>query len=189
MQSGGIRAVAIATPGITFVFSFLVVATIPAKPPKNPINTSHTVGVVLASSSDWAELSGEIKKYKVDVVKAIMVAIARFLNPFLRSEKSFIPAPYPIPMIGPISGEISMAPIMTAVEFTFRPMEAMKIANISTQRFAPLISTSPLIRSSMTESSALFSKRLSRSFKSFVILGASFCALLFCSIPSTLKII
>ena len=48
-----------------------------------------------------------------------------------------MPTDKPIPMIGPIKGEMSMAPIITAVELTFKPNEAMKIAKISTQRFAP----------------------------------------------------
>ena len=33
-------------------------------------------------------------------------------------------------MIGPISGEMSIAPMMTAVELTFRPREAMKMAKM-----------------------------------------------------------
>ncbi len=40
---------------------------------------------------------------------------------------SLIPMENPIPRIGPIKGEISMAPITTAVELTFKPMEAIKI--------------------------------------------------------------
>ena len=44
----------------------------------------------------------------------------------------------PIPTIGPISGEISMAPIITAVELTFRPIDAMNIAHAKIQRLAPL---------------------------------------------------
>ena len=48
-----------------------------------------------------------------------------------------MPTAKPIPMIGPIKGEMSMAPIITAVELIFKPNEAMKIAKISTQRFAP----------------------------------------------------
>ena len=48
-----------------------------------------------------------------------------------------MPTAKPIPMIGPISGDMSMAPIMTAVELTFKPNEAMKMAKISTQRVAP----------------------------------------------------
>ena len=44
----------------------------------------------------------------------------------------------PIPTIGPISGEISMAPITTAVELTFRPIDAMNIAHAKIQILAPL---------------------------------------------------
>ena len=44
----------------------------------------------------------------------------------------------PMPMMGPIKGEINMAPMMTAVELTSSPSEAMKMAKINTQRFAPL---------------------------------------------------
>ena len=55
----------------------------------------------------------------------------------LNKSKSAIPRANPIPMIGPISGDMSMAPIMTAVELTFKPNEAMKMAKISTQRVAP----------------------------------------------------
>ncbi|MFC2490661.1 MAG: glycoside hydrolase family 25 protein, partial [Prevotella sp.] len=42
-----------------------------------------------------------------------------------------------IPMIGPIKGEISMAPMITAVELTFNPKEAMKIAKINIHSCAP----------------------------------------------------
>lgn len=44
VQSGGIKAVAIATPGITFDFSVRVIPMIPASPPHNAINTSQIVG-------------------------------------------------------------------------------------------------------------------------------------------------
>ena len=33
----------------------------------------------------------------------------------------------PIPSIGPISGEINIAPMTTAVELAFNPIEAMKM--------------------------------------------------------------
>ena len=39
----------------------------------------------------------------------------------------------PIPKIGPINGEISIAPITTAVELTFKPIEATKIENTKIQ--------------------------------------------------------
>ncbi len=51
-----------ATPGITLLIFFLVAATIPASPPNKAIITSQIVGVVRASNSDWASLSGLIKK-------------------------------------------------------------------------------------------------------------------------------
>ena len=44
-------------------------------------------------------------------------------------------------MIGPINGDISMAPIITAVELTLRPKEAKRIAAIRIQIVAPFIST------------------------------------------------
>ena len=48
VHKGGIKAVAIATPGITvFVLSSLVCPMIPASPPKNAINTSKMLGMFL----------------------------------------------------------------------------------------------------------------------------------------------
>ena len=44
VQSGGIKAVAIATPGIALPLIFLVTATIPAPPPKIATRTSKNVG-------------------------------------------------------------------------------------------------------------------------------------------------
>ena len=41
-------------------------------------------------------------------------------------------------MIGPMSGDTSMAPIITAVEFTLRPIEARNMANTRIQTFRPL---------------------------------------------------
>jgi hypothetical protein len=40
-------------------------------------------------------------------------------------------------MIGPISGEMSIAPIITAVELTFKPKDAINTAKISIQRLEP----------------------------------------------------
>jgi hypothetical protein len=51
VQSGGIRAVAIATPGITVGTSLRELATIPARPPKIATPTSRSVGVVRAVNS------------------------------------------------------------------------------------------------------------------------------------------
>ena len=49
----------------------------------------------------------------------ITAATIRFLNPALIRPKSFVAVPKPTPIMGPMIGEISMAPMVTAVEFTF----------------------------------------------------------------------
>ena len=157
MHKGGIKAVAIDTPGITLLFSFLVPATIPANPPNKAMNTSHIVGVVLANSSDFASWIGEMQKYKNETLILIIAATMKFFVAFLISSMSYIPIPSPIPIIGPMIGEISIAPITTAAEFTFKPIEAMKIAKIKTQRFVPLNSTFLQIDSIISRSSALSS--------------------------------
>ncbi len=46
-----------------------------------------------------------------------------------------------MPMMGPISGEMSMAPMITAVELVFRPSEAMKMARIRISMLVPLKET------------------------------------------------
>ena len=51
----------------------------------------------------------------------------------------------PIPRMGPINGEINMAPITTAVESAFKPTEATKIEQIKIQAVAPLKEISPFI--------------------------------------------
>ena len=48
-----------------------------------------------------------------------------------------------MPVMGPIMGEINMAPMMTAVEFTFKPTDATMMAKAKTQRFTPRKSTLP----------------------------------------------
>ena len=49
-------------------------------------------------------------------------------------------------MIGPINGEMSIAPMMTAVEFTFSPAEAMTMENARIQTFGPRNQMPLLIR-------------------------------------------
>ena len=58
-------------------------------------------------------------------------------------------------MIGPIKGEINMAPMITAVELTFSPSEAIKVAKIKTQRLVPLNSTPLRMASTVSCSSSL----------------------------------
>ena len=84
-----------------------------------------------------------------------MVAVAKLRNDRLIISKSDIPNPTPKPMIGPIRGEINMAPIITAVEFVLRPKEAINVAKIRTQRFVPLNSIPLLIVSIVSSSSSL----------------------------------
>ena len=74
---------------------------------------------------------------------------------FLNKFRSAIPTANPIPMIGPISGEMSMAPIMTAVELTLSPKEATKIARISIHKGAPWKFTPSVICAIMLSSETL----------------------------------
>ncbi len=48
VQTGGIRAVAMATPGTMLLASFFRAPIMPANPPTNAITTSQIVGEVLA---------------------------------------------------------------------------------------------------------------------------------------------
>ena len=58
VQIGGIKAEAIATPGIIFPFAFLVAPTMPAIPPKKAMKASQMVGFVRAKSSEAALPNG-----------------------------------------------------------------------------------------------------------------------------------
>jgi hypothetical protein len=75
---------------------------------------------------------------------------------------SFIAIDRPTPNIGPIKGDISIAPITTGIEFVFKPIEATKIEQIRIQAVAPLNCTSAFIASVVLIWSASFLK--SRSF-------------------------
>ena len=82
---------------------------------------------------------------------------------FLSSWKSLMPSDRPMPMIGPISGETNMAPIMTAVELTFSPSDAMNVAQINTQRLVPRNSTLLVMLATTSACVALSSPRSNRS--------------------------
>ena len=129
VQSGGISAVAIATPENTVPFSLRHCSTIPANPPNKAISTSYIVGFVLARSSvGLLRLSGVMRKYRNDAIRLIVTMTRRFLPEDFNSLTSFTPRPSPSPKIGPISGEMSIAPITTGIEFTLSPTEAMIVA-------------------------------------------------------------
>jgi hypothetical protein len=72
----------------------------------------------------------------------------------------------PTPNIGDIKGEISIAPMMTAVEFVSKPSDASKAAHNKIQRLYPLKETPSLIVDLAFSKSevALRSKTFSRNF-------------------------
>ena len=67
------------------------------------------------------------------------------IKDFLSVSISLIAIDIPRPSIGPINGEINMAPITTGIEFAFSPTEATKIEHIKIQAVAPLIEISCFI--------------------------------------------
>ena len=139
VQSGGISAVAIATPAIAVPLSFLHTSTIAARPPSNAMNTSYIVGFVLASSSvGSSNVRGVTIKNNVDAIMLTTVIIHKFLNDLRKNSISLMPKAIPIPIIGPIMGEMSIAPIITGMEFTFRPTQAINTATNRIHTLAPL---------------------------------------------------
>ena len=52
--------------------------------------------------------------------------------------KSFVPIDKPRPNIGPINGDMSMAPITTAAELMFKPTEHMIMEQIKIHTLYPL---------------------------------------------------
>ena len=103
------------------------------------ISTSRTSGFVLAKISGVASLKiGILKKRKeVRILRATIVP-KLIIEPFSVST-SLIPIENPIPKIGPINGDISMAPITTAVELIFKPIDAIRIENTNIQAVCPLM--------------------------------------------------
>jgi len=76
----------------------------------------------------------------------------------------------PIPKIGPIKGDISMAPITTAVEFAFNPIEATKTAKTRIQAVAPLNGISAII-AEIVASWSVSSRKSNNSNKNFFMLS------------------
>ena len=72
-----------------------------------------------------------------------------------------MPTASPMPIMGPMSGDTSIAPIITAVELTFRPSEAMNMAKISTHSVEPRKLTPSLI--SLIISSSFSTENLKNS--------------------------
>ena len=74
-----------------------------------------------------------------------------------------MPRAKPDATIGPINGDINIAPMMTAVELTFSPIDAMKIAHTNIQKFAP---EKEMLLGRFCKTVSLSSSSL-RKFKSF----------------------
>ncbi len=185
VHKGGISAVAMATPKITLaIVPFLVRAIINANPPKKAINTSRISGFVLPSSSDVSSLpNGKNLKNKYAVNKLSTIMVARFINDFFKVSISLIAIDIPIPKIGPINGDISIAPITTAVEFAFSPTEATKMEHINIQAVAPLKEISFLMASIVASRSVSALKSSNSIIKVLTLchnpLASSFTACLF----------
>ena len=71
----------------------------------------------------------------------MMTITAKFFSESLMREVSLVPRPRPKPRIGPISGDMSIAPIITGIELRFKPTEAMIMAQARMKTFGPLKGT------------------------------------------------
>ena len=83
----------------------------------------------------------------VDARREITTMTSRFFAADLRRSMSLVPSASPVPMIGPMSGDTSMAPMMTAVELTLRPTDARTMANARIQTLGPRNQMAPFMRS------------------------------------------
>ena len=102
---------------------------------------------------------GVREKYNVEAMIPQSQQINNYIKLFLKASRSVVAMPKPIPMIGPIIGETSMAPITTAAEFTFKPNEQIKIANTNIHKFVPLKTTPLSILDEITSKSSFFLRR------------------------------
>ena len=124
---------------------FFVRAIISAKPPKKAINISLISGSTLPISSLVSACKGKNLKNKKAVNKLNINIVPKLITDFLSVSISFVAMENPSPKIGPINGEISMAPITTAVESALRPTEHTKIEQTKIHAVAPLIEISAFI--------------------------------------------
>ena len=128
-----------ATPKMTEAIApFFVRAIIKAKPPKKAINTSLISGLTRARSSLDSSRSGKSTKKRKAVMTLNKTITPKFSNDRRSVAKSLIAKDTPTPKTGPMRGAINIAPITTAVELAFNPMEARKMEQINTQAVAPL---------------------------------------------------
>ena len=149
----------------------MVRAIIKAKPPKKAINTSRISGCTRPKSSEVSSLKGKNLKNKKAVNKLSTIIIAKFINERFKVSISLIAIDKPTPKIGPISGEINMAPITTAVLFAFNPIEATNIEHTKIQAVAPLKGISFFIASIVASRSVSSLKSKSSCKKVLILLN------------------
>ena len=79
----------------------------------------------------------------------------KFLSDRRNVSMSLMANDMPIPKMGPIKGEISIAPITTAVELAFNPMDAIKMEHTKIQEVCPLKGISAIMDSLVAAASVL----------------------------------
>jgi hypothetical protein len=114
---------------------------------KKAISTSLISGLTRASNSEDSSRRGKIQKNRNAVTTDKPTITIKFLSDRFNRSMSFVAKEKPKPKIGPISGDINMAPITTAVELAFKPIEAIKIEQINIQEVCPLKGISAMIDS------------------------------------------
>ena len=79
----------------------------------------------------------------MNAVRTLINTIAiKFIDEFFNVSRSFVAIENPNPKIGPIRGEISIAPMTTAVESAFNPTEAIKIEHTRIHEVVPIMEIS-----------------------------------------------
>src|SRR5690606_18642314 len=97
------------------------------------ISTSLISGAVRANSSEDSDCRGKSQKNRKAVMTLSTTMTPKFFTERLRVSISLMAKDSPIPSIGPINGDISIAPITTAVELALSPTEAIKIEQMRIQ--------------------------------------------------------
>ncbi len=140
VASGGINAVAIATPGSVAERFLRVIAYAAARPPDSAMIRSIGVGRVRAITSPGSSCN-ETKGRK-----RLTSAIANDSNTARSAPRMSVPAAVrsslsspvtdarPSPMIGDMSGATSIAPMMTAAELVIKPDVAIAQDNTTSNR-------------------------------------------------------
>ena len=102
----------------------------------------------------------------------LITTITRKLRRESRSRcLSCTPRLKPNPSIGPMTGDMSMAPIMTGMELTFKPTEAMIMAHAKMKTLGPLKYTF-LLMDCLALSRSTKSEKFRRDLKKLVNLFA-----------------